>query len=133
MAEPHAISALVKKRAELSGELSVHDGKRKAILDRLANVDSVLAMFGYEQDPATIKPRRKAENRIFKRGMLRRTVADIARQRPDLIDNRAIAVEVILRMGWDLESAGLVAQVRDKVKDVRKVRRQIVGHSAAII
>jgi hypothetical protein len=123
MAEPHAISALVKKRAELSGELAVHDGKRKAILDRLANVDSVLAMFGYESDPAVIKPRRKAATRIFKRGVLRRTVADIARQRPDLCDNRAIAVEVILRMGWDLESAGLVAQVRDKVKDVRKVRR----------
>jgi hypothetical protein len=123
MAEPHAISALVKKRAELAGELAVHDGKRKAILDRLANVDSVLAMFGYERDPATIKPRRKAATRIFKRGMLRRTVADIAKQRPDLIDNRAIAVEVILRMGWDLESVGLVTQVRDKVKDVRKVRR----------
>jgi hypothetical protein len=123
MAEKIAISALVKKRAELSGELAVHDGKRKAILDRLANVDSVLAVFGYEQDPAVIKPRRKAATRIFKRGMLRRTVADIARQRPDLLDNRAIAVEVILRMGWDLAAAGLVAQIRDKVKDVRKVRR----------
>lgn len=123
MAEPHAISALVKKRAELSGELAVHDGKRKAILDRLANVDSVLTMFGYESDPATIKPRRKAPTRMFKRGILRRTVADIARQRQDFCDNRAIAVEVILRMGWDLESTGLVAQIRDKVKDVRKVRR----------
>lgn len=123
MAETIIISALVKKRAELAGELAVHDVKRRTIVSKLAHVDNVLTMFGYERDPTSIKPRRKAPTRMFKRGILRRTVADIARQRPELEDNKSIAVELITRMGWDLESAGLVAQIRDKVKDVRKVKR----------
>ena len=123
MAEPHVISALVKKRAELSGELAAHDRKRRAITDRLAHVDSVLAMFGYDDDPKAIKPRKKAPPRMFKRGQLRRTVADIGRQLPELKDNRLIAVEVISRLGWDSGNTELIEQVREKVKDVRKVTR----------
>jgi hypothetical protein len=123
MAEPHVISALVKKRAELAGDLAAHDRKRRAITDGLAHVDSVLAMFGYEDDPKAIKPRRKAPPRMFKRGQLRRTVADIGRQLPDLKDDRAIAVEVVSRLGWDAGNTELVEQVREKVKDVRKVKR----------
>lgn len=123
MAEPHVISALVKKRIELAGELAAHDRKRRAITDRLAHVDSVLAIFGYEGDPKAIKPRKKAPPRMFKRGQLRRRVADIGRQLPDLKDNRAIAVEVVSRLGWDAKNTELVEQVREKVKDVRKVKR----------
>ena len=123
MAESHAISALVKKRSELAGELAAHDRKRRAITDRLSHVDSVLGMFGYEADPRAIKPRKKAPPRMFKRGQLRRTVADIGRQMPDLNDNRAIAAEVVSRLGWDVGCTELVEQVREKVKDARKVKR----------
>ena len=124
MAKSLVISALVKKRAELAGELAVHDSKRQALAERLAHVDSVLAIFEFGRDPKTIKPRRKIAPRMFKRGRLRRMIADIGRQIPELKVNRAIASEVISRMGWDIGSAQLIAQVRDKVRDVRKVKRE---------
>ena len=123
MAQPHVISALVKKRAELAGELAAHDRKRQAIMDRLAHVDSTLAIFEYGGDPRAIKPRCKITPRMFKRGHLRRMIADIGRQIPELKTNRLIAMVVISHMGWDKESAVLIAQVRDKVRDVRKVKR----------
>ena len=132
MADPHVITALVKKRAELAGELAAHDRRRRAITDRLAHVDSVLALFGYEDDPKAIKPRGRAPPRMFKRCQLRRTVADIGRQLPELNDNRAIAVEVVSRMGWDHQNTELVDQVREKVKDVRKMKRAGKDGSAVV-
>ena len=95
-------------------------------------MDSVLALFGYEDDPKAIKPRKRAPSRMFKRGQLRRTVADIGRQLPELNDNRAIAIEVVSRMGWDRQNTELVDQVREKVKDVRKVKRAGKDGSAVV-
>lgn len=132
MADPHVITALVKKRAELAGELAARDRRRRAITDRLAHVDSVLALFGYEDDPKAIKPRKRAPPRMFKRGQLRRTVADIGRQLPELSDNRAIAIEVVSRMGWDHQNTELVDHVREKVKDVRKVKLAGKEESAVV-
>ena len=67
MAEPHVVTALVAKRAELSGELGRLDERRAAIKAHIANLDAVLRLFHYAGDPAKIKPRRK-RNWIFRRG-----------------------------------------------------------------
>ncbi|MCH8996832.1 MAG: hypothetical protein IID48_01030 [Proteobacteria bacterium] len=47
MAEPHVITALVAKRAELSGELAKLDERRAAIKAHIANLDAVLRLFCY--------------------------------------------------------------------------------------
>ncbi len=76
MAELHVVTALVAKRAELSGELGKADERRAAIKAHIANLDAVLRLFRYAGDPAKIKPRRK-RNWIFKRGELQRMVLEI--------------------------------------------------------
>ena len=43
------------------------------------------------------------------------------RERPDLALNKQIAAEVIKRLGWDTDDATLLANVSEKVKDIRKV------------
>ena len=121
MADPHVITALVKKRGDLAGELAEIDKRRHAVADRIADVDSVLAMFGYREDPKTIPARRKQTGRIFKRGQLRRLIYDLHRERPELTVNRDIAVEVMRRLEMDVGNATLLASVAQKVKDVRKV------------
>ena len=67
MTEPHVITALVAKRAELSGELAKLDERRAALKAHMANLDAVLRLFCYAGDPSKIKPRRK-RNWIFRRG-----------------------------------------------------------------
>jgi hypothetical protein len=121
MAEPHIISALVKKRGELASELAETDKRRREIAGRIAHVDHVLAMFGYDGDPKAIPARRKQTGRVFKRGHLRRMIFDIGRERPELTVNRDIAAEIMRRLEWDLDNAVLVASIAEKVKDVRKV------------
>ena len=45
MAEPHVVTALVAKRAELSGELANLDERRAAIKAHIAHLDAVLRLF----------------------------------------------------------------------------------------
>ena len=121
MAEPHVISALVKKRGELAGELAEIDKRRREITGRIAHVDSVLTMFGYDGDPKAIPTIRKQTGRLFKRGQLRRIIYDLRRERPELTVNKEIAAEVLKRLGWDTDNGTLLSTVAEKVKDVRKV------------
>ncbi len=118
MAEPHVITALVAKRAELSGELAKLDERRTAIKAHITNLDAVLRLFHYAGDPVKIKPRRK-RNWIFRRGELQRLVHDIEREATKPLHRDDIAAEVLARKGW-AHDPNLLETVSDKVKDVRK-------------
>ncbi len=118
MAELHVVTALVAKRAELSGELAKLDERRAAIKAHIANLDAVLRLFCYAGDPTKIKPRRK-RNWIFRRGELQRMVLDIERQATKPLHRDDIAAEVLTRKGW-AHDPDLLETVADKVKDVRK-------------
>ena len=113
MAEPHVVTALVTKRAELSGELAKLDEHRAAIKAHIANLDAVLRLFCYAGDPSKIKPRRK-RNWIFRRGELQRMVHDIERQATKPLHRDDIAAEVLARKGW-AHNPDLLETVSDKV------------------
>jgi hypothetical protein len=56
MGEPHVITALERKRAVISGELAEAEKRCRAMRDYLATLDNTLRLFGYDCDPAAIKP-----------------------------------------------------------------------------
>ena len=118
MTEPHVVTALVAKRAELSGELGGLDERRAAIKAHITNLDAVLRLFCYAGDPAKIKPRRK-RNWMFKRGELQRMVRDIERQAAKPLHKDDFALEILDRKGW-AHDPNLLETVAEKVKDVRK-------------
>ena len=118
MAESHVVSALVSKRAELSGELGALDERRAALKAHIADLDAVLRLFRYAGDPAKIKPRRK-RNWIFRRGELQRMVLDIEREATKPLHKEDIAIEIMRRKGWSPDP-DLLDSVADKVKDARK-------------
>ncbi len=118
MAELHVVTALVAKRAELTGELGKLDERRAAIKTHIANLDAVLRLFRYAGDPAKIKPKRK-RNWIFRRGELARMVHDIEREATKPLHKDDIAREILTRKGW-VHEPDLLETVADKVKDARK-------------
>ena len=118
MAEPHVVTALVAKRAELSGELAKLDERRAALKAHVANLNSVLRLFCYAGDPAKIKPKRK-RNFMFRRGELQRLVCDIEREATKPLGKEDIAAEVLARKGW-AHDPDVLETVAEKVKDVRK-------------
>ena len=57
MAEPHVITALVKKRATLEGEIeATHERLRQMVLD-LENLDAILRLFDPDSQVEAIRPK----------------------------------------------------------------------------
>jgi hypothetical protein len=68
MAEPHVISALVKKRSELRGDI-IHYKELIASLDKdLATIDNTIKIFDPDYNISSIKPLKKHRNRYFDTG-----------------------------------------------------------------
>ena len=119
MAEPHVITALVKKRAALAGALKQLDKQRRSIRDKIVHVDNALKLFGYEGNPRHIPPRCQY-TRLFKRGELRRMVIDILRTANAPMLNKEIAAQIVQKQGWSGEDAELLERITGSVKPARR-------------
>ena len=118
MGEPHVISALTRKRAVIVGELAKAEKRCEAMRLHLVALDHSLRLFGYEGDPADIKPVTRTR-RLFRRGELQRAIMGILRINGPVTD--AELVERVFGMkGWDAADVGLARKVAEKIKDVRK-------------
>jgi hypothetical protein len=115
----YAISALKRKRSELSGQVKTLEKRRRAILSAIAHVDHALNLMGYDGDPKAIAPR-QTRNTMFKRNELSRTLYELARTRPELRTNREIGLEIATRKGWNVSDGALINIVRIRVQDARR-------------
>src|SRR5271156_7164748 len=84
MGEPHVISALRAKRAELSGDLIAAQKCLEKIRDDLDAVDRTLRVFDHRQHPEKIRPvvRRKGD-RMFSYGECTRAILNVLRDAPE--------------------------------------------------
>ena len=89
MAEPHVISALVRKRAELAG-VNELECQRRRVRSKIEYIDGSLVMFGDEGNPNDIRPASKQHGRLFKTGHLKRMALDILREASAPISNKEI-------------------------------------------
>ncbi len=119
MGEPHVISALTRKRAVIAGELAKAEKRCNAMREYLLSLDNTLRIFGYDGDPADIKPV-KPYRRMFRRGELKRAVQAILRAADGPMTNTELAERIIALKGWDAADGALRRTVAEKVKDVRK-------------
>jgi hypothetical protein len=122
MGQPHVISALVAKRAELSGKMLDLDRQKAALKAQLRHIDHTLAIFGYADPPRDIAPKQPRVYR-FKRRELSRLLLDMERDGISRT-NREIALQIMSAKGWDTEDRALVAKVTDSVKSAKEYRRQ---------
>ena len=118
MSEPLIISALVRKRAELSGEYLDLEKRRNVIRTKIVHIDSTLRLFGYEGDPSDIAPRIRRK-RMFRRGELIQLTFAILRQTGTDLCNRDIAEEIVRRK----ELTGgedMIGRIMDGMSAVRR-------------
>ena len=77
MADTHVISALVKKRAELRGDI-IHYKQLIATLDKdLQTIDATIKIFDVDYDISSIKPIIKSRNRFFNNGEAKVLVLEV--------------------------------------------------------
>jgi hypothetical protein len=118
MADPHVISALRKKRAELSGELIAAE---KRILQLRADIDSLdgaIRVFDPTSAPDKIRPvLRRKKPTLIPRGQCSRAVLDTLRDSDTSLTVREIAAQLAARYQLDANDrsamTALIATVRN--------------------
>ena len=78
MAESHVISALIKKRSELSGEIEHYEKIIKECRENLTSIDNTIHIFDDSYDLRTIS-RRVVRNSYFVSGEATKIVLDVLR------------------------------------------------------
>ena len=81
MAETHVISALVKKRSELLGELQYYEQIIKEYKANLATIDNTILIFDEDYDLLSVKPIKKQRNKYFENGEAKTMVLDLLRKK----------------------------------------------------
>ena len=85
----------------------------------LVALDHSLRLFGYEGDPAEIRPVQR-RRRLFRRGELQRIILDVLRTADGLVADAEIVDRVFAMKAWDAENVDLRRTVIERVKAVRK-------------
>jgi len=135
MPEPHVVTALRAKRAEISGH--VHDLERKLARHRasLAAIDATMRLYAPSLDPDTIPPKRTyRRTRYFAKGELSRLVVSalrLANGKP--MTTAAITSAIVAEKGFPIGEGALSEAVTDMVLTVlrRLSKRETVAKSGA--
>ncbi len=117
MADPHVISALRAKRAEVAGVVEKLERRLEQHRADLVHLDSVLRLLQPDHDPSEIKPKRAyiRRTRYFAKSELPRLCLAALREAKGLLPTDQIAAVVIATKGFDVGDATLRTAIRDQV------------------
>jgi hypothetical protein len=117
MADPHVISALRAKRAELAGLIDALERQVGQLRADLIHVDGVLRLYQPERDPEEIKPKQfRGRNRYFDRGELSRLCREAFRDAEGPLSVADIVSSVIASKRFDPGDRVLRDRIDDLVK-----------------
>ena len=102
MADPHVVTALVRKRAELTGDIErTHERLRQMVLD-LENLDATLRLFDPTHQIEAIRPKAFRPPKDWaNRGEMTRIVLRILPQAAEPLTTRDIALELLVTRALD--------------------------------
>lgn len=99
MAESHVISALIKKRSEVSGEIKHYENLLKKSKLNLQSIDQTIHLFDESYDLRTIKAKRVHRERYFKTGEAKVLILNILRTATDPLSTNNLAQKLALNKG----------------------------------
>ena len=104
MADTHVISALVRKRAELRGDI-IHYKQLIATLDKdLQTIDATIKIFDVDYDISSIKPVIKSRNRFFNNGEAKVLVLEVLKNSEVPISTDKIADIIAIKRNLSFEN-----------------------------
>ena len=96
MGEPHVISALINKRAELAGIVSQLERQLGQQRANLAHLDATMRLFDPDIRPNTIRPKQqRARSAWFRPGECLRLIYDELRDAPRPMTTRELAERIM--------------------------------------
>ena len=120
----YVLQGLVKRRAELAGEIEATHAKLRKMIEDLENLDSVILQFDPQHDVEGIKPKafRPPEDWAH-RGEMTRTVLSILRQVVEPMTTRDIALEMLVNRALNTEDQRLLALMVKRVGVALRIQR----------
>jgi hypothetical protein len=101
VAEPHVVTALKAKRAELAGEVQAAEKRVDQLRVDLVHVDAVLHLFDPSAEPDAIPARRPyRRNGWFSDGELPRRILDTLRTSPEPLSASTLAKRIVAQKGF---------------------------------
>jgi hypothetical protein len=136
MADPHVISALRNKRAELSGELIAAEKRILQLRDDVASLDRTIRVFDPTAEPHTIRPiLRRKKPTLIPRGQCSRAVLDMLRHADCAMTAREIAAKLAARYQMDASNMdamkALIAKVRNTLGRQKRLASEMRGDAKA--
>lgn len=101
MAETHVLSALTKKRAEVSGEIKHYESLLKKSKENLQSIDKTIHLFDESYDLRTIKAKRVHKERYFKTGEAKVLILDMLRTAIEPLSTNNIGKKIAFNRGLD--------------------------------
>jgi hypothetical protein len=117
MADPHVISALRAKRAEVAGLIDSLERLLAQHRADLMHLDGVLGLYQPQRDPEAIRPKQiRGRNRYFASGELSRLCREAFRDASGPLSVAELVAAVIAAKGFDAGDRVLRDRIDDLVK-----------------
>jgi hypothetical protein len=120
----YVLHGLVKRRAELAGEIEATHAHLRKMIDDLEKLDSVILQFDPEHDVEGIKPKafRPPEDWAH-RGEMTKACLSILRQAVEPMTTRDIALELLVTRALNTDDMKLLALMTKRVGVALRVQR----------
>ncbi len=118
------VSGLIKRRAELAGDIErTHDQLRKMVLD-LENLDATIMQFEPDFRVETIRPKAFRPPKDWaNRGEMTRIVLSVLRQAAEPLTSRDVAVELLMARAMDKSDQRLLRLMTKRVGVALRLQR----------
>ncbi|MGA8398359.1 MAG: hypothetical protein WB697_00620 [Stellaceae bacterium] len=120
----YVLTGLVKRRAELAGEIEATHARLRKMIDDLEKLDSVILQFDPEHNVEGIKPKafRPPEDWAH-RGEMTKACLSILRQAVEPMTSRDIAIEMLMNRALNTEDQKLLALMVKRVGVALRLQR----------
>jgi hypothetical protein len=124
MADPHVVSALVKRRAELVGEIEHSQLHTRKLLQDLDHLDATIRQFDPDYKVEEIKPKGfRPPSDWANRGEMSRVVLDVLRRAKELLTTQEVAKEIMKARGLPMNDAKLLRRMTKRAGVALRAQR----------
>ena len=121
----YMVTGLVKKRAELAGELSATHDRLRELVDQLEHLDATLRIVAPDVEVEAIRPKAfRPPDDWSKRGQMSRLVLSILRQSKEPLTSREIAAQMLLERAMSPDDARMLRTMTKRVGAALREQRE---------
>jgi hypothetical protein len=121
----YMVTGLVKKRAELAGELESTHNRLRELVNQLESLDSTLRIVAPDMEVEAIRPKAfRPPDDWSKRGQMSRLVLSILRQSKEPLTSREIAAQMLLERAMDTEDVKMLRIMTKRVSTALRDQRE---------